>query len=412
MCCIGSASSHLTASRWRPARAGPFPCPSEGSLGCPQNLPTGTAGGRDGLAPLHIKHALSVGGSDLLLDSLLGVVNRALAGDIPQPLRSYWASAPITPRSKPNGGMRPIAVGLTLRRLVSKIAVAAVLPAVSEYLQPHPLHCPSIWQYVAMTYGCAAHQYVGPHVVDSTTGVQQGDPLSPLLFALTVQPLLLDIHRECPDVHQGWYWMTARSLVPCPQRSRQSNWLLTGPRHMACLNPHNAVCSPRQNPHLHGFPWASYETRAGLIVLGAAVTVSVAYAASVAQAQVDAVAASLQRLSILRHPQAELLLLRSCLGTCKVVFTARTMPPAAAEQALVTFDMLQTQVLQSIVTAGGGGFGPLQQTLAGLPIAQGGLGITKATSLLPVPILPPSRRQPPFRTVFSVHPLPHLSPLP
>jgi len=118
-------------------------------------------------------------------------------------------------------------------------------------------------------------------------------------------------------------------------------------------------------------------------VLGAAVTVSVEYAASVAQAHVDAVAASLQRLPILRNPQAELLLLRSCLGTCKVVFTARTMPPAAAEQALVTFDMLQTQVLQSIVTAGGGGFGPLQQTLAGLPIAQGGLGVTKATSLLP-----------------------------
>eukprot|EP00884_Botryococcus_braunii_P007134 jgi/Botrbrau1/16421/Bobra.0142s0020.1 len=144
-----------------------------------------------------------------------------------------------------------------------------------------------------------------------------------------------------------------------------------------------AVLLSRQQPPV-AFPLGFVnETRAGLIVLGAAVTVSVEYAASVAQAHVDAVAASLQRLPILRHPQAELLLLRSCLGTCKVVFTARTMPPAAAAQALVTFDMLQTQVLQSIVTAGGGGFGPLQQTLAGLPIAQGGLGVTKATSLLP-----------------------------
>jgi hypothetical protein len=59
------------------------------------------------------------------------------------------------------------------------------------------------------------------------------------------------------------------------------------------------------------------------------------------------------------------------------------MPPATAEQASVTFDNLQTQVLQSIVTAGGGGFGPLQKTFDGLPIVQGGLGITKATSLLP-----------------------------
>jgi hypothetical protein len=174
------------------------------------------------------------------------------------------------------------------------------------------------------------------------------------------------------------------------------------------------VWSPRPNPqHLDGFPLGFvYDTRGGLIVLGAAVTLSVEYAASVAQAHVDAVAASLQRLPILRHPQAELLLLRSCLGTCKVVFTARTMPPAAAEQALVTFDMLQTQVLQSIVTAGGGGFGPLQQTLAGLPIAQGGLGVTKATSLLPCAYLASVTQTDPFRTAFWGHPLPLLSPLP
>jgi hypothetical protein len=422
-----------------PAQA-PYRAQVEEVLAALKTFPPGTAGGRDGLTPLHIKHALSVGGSDVLLDSLLGVVNRALAGDIPQPLRSYWASAPITPLLKPNGGIRPIAVGLTLRRLVSKIAVAAVLPAVSEYLQPHQvgvgvrggaeglvhalnrlvahqqdspdlvvvsldfqnafntvdrnrmlaevaLHCPSIWQYVATTYGCAAHQYVGPHVVDSTTGVQQGDPLSPLLFALTVQPLLLDLHRESPDVRQGWYLDDGTFVGPVPAAQQAVQLVVDrAPAYGLSLNPQKCrVWSPRPTPrHLDGFPLGFvYETRGGLIVLGAAVTLSVEYAASVAQAHVDAVAASLQRLPILRHPQAELLLLRSCLGTCKVVFTARTMPPAAAEQALVTFDMLQTQVLQSIVTAGGGGFGPLQQTLAGLPIAQGGLGVTKATSLLP-----------------------------
>jgi hypothetical protein len=192
-----------------PAQA-PYRAQVKEVLSALKTFPPGTDGRRDGLTPLQIKHALSVGGSDLLLDSLLGVVNRALAGDIPQPLRSYWASALITPLLKPNGGIRPIAVGLTLRRLVSKIAVAAVLPAISEYLQPHQvgvgvrggaeglvhalnrlvahqqdspdlavvsldfqiafstvdhnrmlgevaLHCPSIWQYVATTYGCAAH---------------------------------------------------------------------------------------------------------------------------------------------------------------------------------------------------------------------------------------------------------------
>jgi hypothetical protein len=103
-----------------------------------------------------------------------------------------------------------------------------------------------------------------------------------------------------------------------------------------------------------------HEHRAGLTVLGVAIKLSVAYAASVAQALVDAAAVSLQHLTILRHPQAELLLLRNCLGACKVVFTARCMPPAAAAPAFMAFDVLLNLVLQIIVTAGGGGFGPLQ----------------------------------------------------
>jgi hypothetical protein len=52
-------------------------------------------------------------------------------------MRPIGTSAPITALLKPNRGIRPIVVGLTLRRLVSKVALAAVLPAVNEYLQPH-----------------------------------------------------------------------------------------------------------------------------------------------------------------------------------------------------------------------------------------------------------------------------------
>jgi hypothetical protein len=145
------------------------------------------------------------------------------------------------------------------------------------------------------------------------------------------------------------------------------------------------VGSPAYNPlHLHGFPQGFiHEHRAGLTVLGAAVTLSLEYAASVAQALADAVAISLERLSILRHPQAELLLLRTCLGACKIIFTARCPLSAAAAPAFQAFGVLQTRVLQSVVKAGGSGFGSLQQHLAALPIAKGGLGITTATSLLP-----------------------------
>ena len=423
-----------------PIAHAPYQARVEDIMAALKTFSPGTAGGRDGLMALHLKHALSVGGSDLLLENLLGVVNRALAGDLPPTLRPYWASAPITPLLKPNGGIRPIAVGLTLRRLVSKVALAAVLPMVSEHLQPHQVgvgvrggaeglvhalnrlvadqqhspdlvvvsldfqnafntvdrnrmfeevsrHCPSISHYVEMTYGCAARQYVGPHVVESTTGVQQGDPLSPMLFALSIQPLISDIDRDCPDMHQGWYLDDGTFVGPLSVVQRAVQAVVDrAPAFGLSLNPQKCrLWSPVYNPtHLHGFPPGFiHEHRAGLTVLGAAITLSLEYAASVAQALVDAVAVSLQRLSILRHPQAELLLLRNCLGACKVIFTARCTPPAAAATAFQAFDLLQTRVLQSIVTAGGSGFGPLQQDLAALPIAKGGLGVTTATSLLP-----------------------------
>ncbi len=112
-----------------------------------ETFPPGTAGGRDGLTALHIKNALSVGGSDLLLDNLLCVVNRALAGDMPASLRPYWASAPITPLLKTNQedddkaqqAHRLVIVTLSLDFKKSFNSVDR-----NRMLEEVVLHCPSI----------------------------------------------------------------------------------------------------------------------------------------------------------------------------------------------------------------------------------------------------------------------------
>jgi hypothetical protein len=94
--------------------------------------------------------------------------------------------------------------------------------------------------------------------------------------------------------------------------------------------------APVPTPHLqHGVPNGFlHESAPGFQALGHAITLSEACrkfrcgcfvystAENLAQARVIAKAATLERLSLLRNPQAKLLLLFICLGSCKTVFAA------------------------------------------------------------------------------------------
>ena len=51
-------------------------------------------------------------------------------------------------------------------------------------------HFPSISNYVERTYGISSELLYGEFIVSASSGVQQGDPLSPALFCLILQPLL------------------------------------------------------------------------------------------------------------------------------------------------------------------------------------------------------------------------------
>ncbi len=84
------------------------------------------------------------------------------------------------------------------------------------------------------------------------------------------------------------------------------------------------------------------------------------------------------------------------------------MPPAAAAPAFMAFDALKTRVLQGIAMSGCGGFGPLQHSLAPLPIAKGGLGITTTTSPLPCAHLASITQAASLQTSILEHPLPLL----
>ena len=51
----------------------------------------------------------------------------------------YFFGATLTALNKKDGGVRPIAVGCTLRRLVAKCAGARIMTAMGAHLAPHQL---------------------------------------------------------------------------------------------------------------------------------------------------------------------------------------------------------------------------------------------------------------------------------
>ena len=65
---------------------------------------------------------------------------------------------------------------------------------------------PSMAAWVESCYGSQPLLYFGDHKLFSCCGVQQGDPLGPLCFALTLHPIVEQIKREVPELLiNAWY---------------------------------------------------------------------------------------------------------------------------------------------------------------------------------------------------------------
>ena len=55
---------------------------------------------------------------------------------------------------------------------------------------------PELLEFVYSAYAQPSSLFCRDHIIQSSEGVQQGDPLGPLLFCLTIHPMLLKLHSE------------------------------------------------------------------------------------------------------------------------------------------------------------------------------------------------------------------------
>ena len=196
----------------------------------------GSAGGPDGLRPQHLKDLTSASAGDAgrrLLTRLTEFANLCLTGRVPAGIQPVFCGASLCALNKKDGGIRPIAVGSTFRRLVAKSACRAVTAKMAERFLPvqlgfgvprateaaahaarqyiadlRPGHgllkldfsnafntirrdavfdavrqeLPELYSFVHMCYNNTSLLSFGEHLLRSDEGVQQGNPLGPLLF--------------------------------------------------------------------------------------------------------------------------------------------------------------------------------------------------------------------------------------
>ena len=63
-------------------------------------------------------------------------------------------------------------------------------------LRERAIFCPELYHFLGSAYCTPSSLFCGDHILQSEEGVQQGDPLGPLLFCLTIHPLVSQLRSE------------------------------------------------------------------------------------------------------------------------------------------------------------------------------------------------------------------------
>ena len=412
-----------------------------------RSFPSATAPGCSGLRVQHIREAMPAGVGNGLLDQLVAVVNLLVQGRACPAVAPFLAGANLVALPKPSGGVRPIAIGEVLRRLTGKCVMQLVHDDARAHFWPaqagvavkagvesavHTLrawmgrhatavdrvvvkldfsnafntvsrevvlkqardHFPALARWATWCYSSESRLQFGDFVLGSSTGVQQGDPLGPLLFAAALQPLAEQLRSSPLDLSlfylddgalAGSIASVSAALTQVQGASadlglalnlRKSEVMLVGRTPPSALQGHLSqallTSSDGSCRLLHDFDF-----------LGAAIG-SAPYMERHAAQRVSSAALLLEAIGALPDAQVALRLLRACGGHARLLHTMRCCPPAAQPAALAKFDQLVQQCFSSF-TGIHCSAAQWAQAARGLPLA--GLGLRSTADHSPAAYL-------------------------
>ena len=371
------------------------------------------------------------GGGHALLSALSSFIGLVLAGKTPPSIRPFFFGANLIPLQKKDGGVRPIAVGCTLRRLAAKVASSKVQEEMATLLAPKQLGysvksgveaaihsarlflnnisplkalvkldfenafnslrrdkmlssvgelAPDILPFVHSAYSSPSSLYCGYDILQSSEGVQQGDPLGPLLFCLSLYHLHSQMRSEfcilyLDDVtlggnvedlaHDLRVFQQEAAELGLRLNQRKSEIICNDslvPSPILALIPDAAITDPNI-ACLLGSPIGNIESTSKAIVEKARL--------------LEIMGDRLQHL----EAHDALLLLRHSLAIPKLLFTLRTAPSFLSPSLSLYDDKLRSivsSITNSHLTSEDHAW-----TQATLPVKYGGLGIRSAVQLAP-----------------------------
>ena len=386
------------------------------------------------MKPQHLKDLIGKSADEngeKLLSSLTLFVNHVLDGKTPASARPFFGGATLLALQKKNGGIRPIAIGCTLHRLAAKCASNMVMNEMGDILKPHQLgygspygaeaavhatrlylenlqsnqvllkldfqnafNCirrdkmlmaverfaPSLYPFVHSLYSSQSSLFWEEETICSSEGVQQGDPLGPLLFCLSIHHLVTSLKSEfcifylddgtlggssnevfsdLQNVEQaaedlGFHLNREKCEIICCDPVTKEQWLATSP---------DLLFSDPESATLLGSPLGDVNS------ISESITEKIQLLSTMGN-----------RLQLLQAHDA-IILLRHSVALPKMLYLLRTCPTFTSPQ-LQSYDDLLRSLLSSIINVNFTLNDPAWSQ-ASLPVGSGGLGIRSAVQLAP-----------------------------